>query len=63
MLYLVNLKGYEVYHYELFICVCIYVLTLNVFIRIDAPHPKQLVAVMHQIGMPSANKLTEEEEL
>ena len=31
-------------------------------IRIEAPHPKQLVAVMHQIGMPTANKFKEEEE-
>ena len=32
------------------------------FVRIDGPHPKQLVAVMHQIGMPTTNTLQEEEE-
>jgi len=31
-------------------------------IRIEAPHPKQLVAVMHQIGMPTTNKRRKKEK-
>lgn len=41
-----DLKGYEDCHNEIYFS---FLLALNVFIRIDAPHPQQLVAVLHQI--------------